>query len=635
MGADVLLTSPYPEITAMAREAAQRIGVSVLILEGALDEIMEEASRAVGEHQIKVMISRGATAAMLKQQFPELPVICIDPSEFDIIEGLAEARKCGERIGFLGSRFNQVHQRVQRISQVMGWPVASFLYGDSVEFARCIEEAYRAGIQVVLGGGNRAQEMASRRDMRWVPLIAGEQTIYDALKRAKDIVETSRREQERAEWFRLVVESSQEGIVAVDQDLRFTLFNPVAQKMFGLSEAKVLGRPANDFSYLRSLAELLQGGDRQLGDLCRTRNGTLVVNRVPVTIEGTHRGTLVTFQDVTSLQNLELHVRAKLHEERFRAKYSLEDMVYRSESMAKVVEAARRFAPTDSTVLLHGESGTGKELLAQGMHLAHPDRRRGPFVALNCAALTGTLLESELFGYEEGSFTGAKKGGRPGLFEVAHGGTIFLDEIGKMPLELQGGLLRVLQEKEIRRVGGTQMIPVNVRVIAATNVDLGRMVAAGQFREDLLYRLKVLTIHIPPLRERPEDIEELSYYYLDRYAHKYGKKVVLSRRCIKALRRCPWPGNVRQLENFIERYVLLQDEEREAEEAFWQLLQEEFKDTPGSRAALVAGEGDLNLRRMQKQIARDLLETGRFTRSQLAKHLGISRTTLWKLLNEQ
>ena len=220
--------------------------------------------------------------------------------------------------------------------------------------------------------------------------------------------------------------------------------------------------------------------------------------------------------------------------------------------MEDLIKKAKTIATTDSTVLMMGESGTGKELFAQSIHNAS-NRKERPFVALNCAALSETLLESELFGYEEGAFTGALKGGKPGLFEVAHTGTIFLDEIGDAPPSIQKRLLRVLQEKEIMRVSGNKVIPIDVRIIAATNKHLGGLIKKGEFREDLFYRLNVFPLHIPPLRERREDIEILLQFFLDKYTTLRKQTIPhINLSIVDFLKDYHWPGNIRQLENLAE-----------------------------------------------------------------------------------
>jgi sigma-54 dependent transcriptional regulator, acetoin dehydrogenase operon transcriptional activator AcoR len=243
---------------------------------------------------------------------------------------------------------------------------------------------------------------------------------------------------------------------------------------------------------------------------------------------------------------------------RYGTRFSLDDIIGASPAITALKEQVRKIAKSESTVLIRGESGTGKEVLAQSIHrLSH--RSNGPFVAINCAAIPESLLESELFGYEEGAFTGAKKGGKPGRFELAKGGTLFLDEIGDMPLYLQAKLLRVLQERRIERVGGTKSIEVDVRIIAATHKDLESMIANNQFREDLYFRLNVIPLYIPPLRERKEDLYELIQYYMNKFCKRFGKEPKrFSSQALKKIFDYHWPGNVRELENMVEYIVNLE-----------------------------------------------------------------------------
>lgn len=237
------------------------------------------------------------------------------------------------------------------------------------------------------------------------------------------------------------------------------------------------------------------------------------------------------------------------------ARISFDDIKGDSEAMRGLKDTARRIARSSSTVLLTGETGTGKELLARAIHY-HSDRRDSPFVAINCAGIPECLLESELFGYEEGAFTGARKGGKPGRFELAQGGTLFLDEIGDMPLHLQSKLLRVLQERAIQRVGGTGLIPIDVRLIAATNKNIEDMVEQGTFRRDLYYRINVIPLSVPPLRERPGDVEKLALFFLDKYRHVALRELGgFTSEAMDLLESYDWPGNVRELENAVEYAV--------------------------------------------------------------------------------
>ncbi|MBI4559571.1 MAG: sigma 54-interacting transcriptional regulator [Candidatus Hydrogenedentes bacterium] len=308
-----------------------------------------------------------------------------------------------------------------------------------------------------------------------------------------------------------------------------------------------------------------------------------------------------------------------------------EELLGATPAMRRVIELTRKVAPTDSTVLLLGESGTGKELLAHTVHRLST-RREMPFIAINCAALPETLLESEMFGHVKGAFTGAESDKR-GLFEEADGGTIFLDEIGDMALLTQAKLLRVLQDGEIRPVGASTSRRVDVRVIAATNRDLTEAVAVKSFREDLYFRLNVIQIRIPPLRERMEALPHLVNYFLARFSAKYGKPArELAAECQAVLRNYEYPGNVRELESIIAHAVILSDDEV--------IRAHDLPDyVHAQRRPLLAlpyhGADDLpNLEEMEKRLIRTALDKLRGNQSEAAKQLGISRSTLWRKIKQ-
>jgi formate hydrogenlyase transcriptional activator len=300
-----------------------------------------------------------------------------------------------------------------------------------------------------------------------------------------------------------------------------------------------------------------------------------------------------------------------------------EEIVGSSESLYRVLGHVARVAPTDATVLITGESGTGKELIARAIH-KRSNRSHRPFVRVNCAAIPPSLIASELFGYEKGAFTGATQR-HLGRFEVANGGTIFLDEIGDIPAETQVALLRVLQEREFERVGGTHPVAIDVRVLAATNGDLGAAVNAGTFRQDLFYRLNVFPIQMPPLRERPEDIPLLAKYFIERYANQAGKRIKnIERKTLEWLRAYDWPGNIRELQNVVERAVILCDDESFSIDETW--MQAEARRTSKPPLALAAA-----MVNQEREIIEAALEEsrGRISgASGAAGMLGMPRTTL-------
>ncbi|MEW6399280.1 MAG: sigma 54-interacting transcriptional regulator [Bacillota bacterium] len=341
-----------------------------------------------------------------------------------------------------------------------------------------------------------------------------------------------------------------DGVVAFDREGRVTLLNRRAEQIMGRKAISVLGTPVAEVIPEVDVGDVLGQGVHVEDVVVRHTGKNLVVSKAPLEREGRVLGGVITLREASEIEQLETRLRAELRSKGHVARYTFSDIEGESPAIRAVVRQAQRMAAGSGAVLILGESGTGKELLAHAIHNASP-RRNFPFLAVNCAALPESLLESELFGYEEGAFTGARRGGKPGFFEEAHRGTIFLDEIGDMPPQLQARLLRVLQQKEIVRVGGTRVIPVDVRVIAASNRDLRQLVAQGLFRSDLYYRLNVLPLYVPPLRERKADIAPLVEYFLR--THKAATKI--AREIMDAFQRYDWPGNVRELENCIEYLV--------------------------------------------------------------------------------
>jgi transcriptional regulator with PAS, ATPase and Fis domain len=341
-----------------------------------------------------------------------------------------------------------------------------------------------------------------------------------------------------------------EGIVCVDSDNKIIFANRSIGKLLNMRLDLLQGRDFNDiyfkFKELKTVCGRTQEPSR-FSSIYSYNGKNILVNVVPVA-SSMAKNKIYSFREVSKIQRLEETVRLKLSEKGYIAKYSFDDIWSQSRNINMLKQKAKNFARTDKNILIIGESGTGKELFAHAIH-RDSSRANGPFVAINFAAIPENLVESELFGYEEGAFTGAKRGGKQGLFEQAHGGSIFLDEIGDAPLSVQMRLLRVLQEKEIMRVGGEKIIPVDVRIIAATNKNLAESVEKKQFREDLFYRLNVLSLEIPPLRQRKDDIPYLLLKYLK---NTYNIEKFIETRALKALMNHKFNGNVRELINVAE-----------------------------------------------------------------------------------
>lgn len=361
---------------------------------------------------------------------------------------------------------------------------------------------------------------------------------------------------ERAEQLDAVLTSVNDGILVVNCDGVIIQCNTAAVRILNMPMGQMLGQTLGDnLSWNLLVSETLATGcsyrDREIFVECI--GSYCVISTIP--LQGNSNeviGVVTVLRDIRDVRNLVQKMTASLP-------VDFRDIACTSSVMQELIAQSRRYALSDSTVLIRGETGTGKELFARALHNGSM-RAHGTFLPINCAAIPETLMESELFGYEEGAFTGAVKGGKPGLFELSNGGTLFLDEIGEMSVHLQVKLLRVLQERRVRRLGSSRELVVDVRVITATNRNLEDMVARGTFREDLYYRLNVIPLLLPPLRERPEDITILAEYFLGRFADKMRRPVnAFTAGAMQCLQRYDWPGNVRELENVIERAVNLVD----------------------------------------------------------------------------
>ncbi len=594
--------------------------------EEALDTV--RSLMAAGE-QVDALVAAGANGAYLRDH-AGMPVVVVIPSTLDVLQAVVQARKLSSRIGVVN--FGRAVAGLEQGTGLIG--VTAFEQRPYVtpEDAKAhVDDLAARGFEVIVGPGPVC-ELAERAGLEAV-LIYGHDSLADAIRQAADVARLARAEGGRRALLQAVLDRLEPGVVAVDRDERIVSLNPSLQRLLGVTSGEVLGRRLSAVAPELSLARVLETGAAELDVVRRVGNHALVTRALPMQVQGVEAGALLTCHDAAVVQRLERSLRARHRPARFVARHTLGGIVGASPGIRRVRELSERYARTDATVLVTGESGTGKEMVAQGIHGASR-RRDHPFVAVNCAAFPETLLESELFGYEEGAFTGSRRGGRPGLFEAAHLGTIFLDEVGDVPLTLQTRLLRVLQEREVLRLGSNDPTPVDVRVIAATHRDLREEIAAGRFREDLYYRLDILRVHIPPLRERPGDVADVAAELLKRAllrhgapeAHRRALELVLPR-----LEGYAWPGNVRELENVLERVaVLFADRaaaavvgEEEILAAMPEVFERRASEGPGLRAARETQER-AHIRRVLEACGGDPAEA--------ARQLGIGRSTLYRKL---
>lgn len=439
--------------------------------------------------------------------------------------------------------------------------------------------------------------------------------------------------------FKDLSELADESMVVVDTEGYIQILTRSFANFLGVDPERSIGKHVTEVIENTRMHIVAKTGKLEVAEPQKIKEDYMIATRSPVLRQGKIVGAVgkVLFNNVEQLTALskrinslhnELHKSKGIINARNKAYYTFDHLIGKSPVFIEVNNQARKAAKSESNVLILGESGTGKELFAHAIH--HASRRlMGAFVKVNCAAIPAELIESELFGYEEGSFTGAKKGGKIGKFEVADGGTIFLDEIGELPLHMQVKLLRVLQEKEIERVGATSTIHVDVRIIAATNRNLEEMVANREFRLDLYYRLKVMQLTIPSLKERTEDIKILVHYFLEKY-QKLMKKGVkgINEQAMHLLCQYAWPGNIRELENTIERALNMVDEGK-------YLAPEHFpREITGFKNTLPIRSLAQVIEETERRTISECLSMMDGNKSETAKHLGISRTSLYEKMNK-
>jgi propionate catabolism operon transcriptional regulator len=556
-----------------------------------------------------------------------VPVINLEIYTQDILYAIMVAEKFNKRLVLVLSTYDKFNYSEWK--ELIPSELIVEVYQKAEEIEGVVSKYKETYDQVVIIGGGFPCSYAKSFNMDYVNIISREETIRATVSRAWQIVDNIYEQRFSNSILRNVLDHVHDAVVAVDKEGNIIFFNERAEKLFKKNKADIINKRLEKyFPELSFICDALDKNQRLKDEIVRIKDVTATANISPIAVDGQIEGVLCTFQDITQLQGLEKKVRFEMNKKGLTAKYNFSDILTQNSLMIKTLEKAVKIGKSDSSVIIYGESGTGKELISQGIH--NISKRKGaPFVAVNCAALTESLLESELFGYEEGSFTGARKGGKPGLFELAHGGTIFLDEINSISINLQTKLLRVLEEKEVMRIGSDYVIPLDVRVLAAANENLKDKIIEGSFRKDLFYRLSVLSLTIPPLRNRKDDIIPLFENFLSFFS-KDNQIPELDIDLEKQLINYSWPGNVRELRNAAESYVLLGEFNFE-DHVIREESKELYKVENISNNEIF--DFSLNIKEINSFVEQkviEMLEKQGMSKNDIAKVLGISRATLWQ-----
>jgi transcriptional regulator with PAS, ATPase and Fis domain len=621
----IVLIAPYEELLSISQKliSDMELGGQVDCYFGLHHQGVEIARRAEASGA-DVIISRGGTAELIARTV-QVPVVEIPITIQDLSEAILQAKRLADcdtpRITVLA--FKNMMLSMEVFAKVMDIRLKLYQIQSVEEIESVLAPALQDETDVLIGGITTTA-LAAARGVKTVLLVSGEESCRAALLQAEKVLYARTLEKERLQKFRVLVDYSIQGIIGIDDDRRITVFNNAAERLLNLGAQHALGKNIVSILPALPLDTCLNEARAALGELLKINNRKLMANIIPINVGEMIRGAMITIEDVGQIVEMEAAIRSEIYSKGLSAQYHFEDILGSSPGISEARRVAREYAAIDATVLISGASGTGKELFAQSIHNASRRGRR-PFVAVNCGAIPSTLLESELFGYVEGAFTGAHRKGKPGLFELAHGGTIFLDEIGEMDKLAQTSLLRVIQERRVMRLGADKYLPIDVRIIVATNRDLMQLVKEGKLREDLYYRLNVLQLELPSLREYPEDALFIAGHFLDVYNGMFDRNVGLTDKVRAFIAGYDWPGNIRELRNYMERLVVT------SKENFIQTPAGEQKQKPATKKPVNLTAMNWKSDSWKPRILDALAET-KYNQKEAARLLGIDRSTLYRKL---
>lgn len=626
--------SPYPELQEAIRIALekrsnqQNLKLQYTTANIAINNTNEIDSRI----DCDVIIARGYTAQHIRDTIPDIPCIEIRFSIHDIFRAIEECIYTypGKRIGIIGRYLDMSFLRA--FPQINGHDICFYAPAQMEELGQTIDRAICDQCDVLIGGYS-VNLILKEKNFPHILLRSGEEALNQAIDEAIKLVEAIRQEREKNEIFQTMMQLSDDGIVYADYSGKIELANQHARQL--LNTDSLVGKKIYTvMPFVQShWDEILSAQQPRLEVVAKSSLGTFSLNYHPVIIAHQTRGVMVFFKNVTDIIRQRNAVYKKLESNGLTARYSFQNIIYSSSKMKRVIELGRSYGKADSNVLIQGETGTGKELMAQGIHNSS-NRCWAPFIAVNCSAFQDSLFESELFGYSPGAFTGSSKEGKIGLFELADNGTLFLDEVSELPITLQSKLLRVLQEREVRRIGDNKIHKINVRIISATNKDLAELVAQGKFRRDLLYRLEILKLVLPPLRERTEDIPLLLQNFIAQKRECCQSRVTsLTPAAISILQQQKFEGNVRELGNLVERMMVIyaSKDTLDAVDVYETLNLTLEPTTHATQQSILLGPSQtIN---EADQLKKMLLEC-KNNKTLAAEKLGINRSTLWRKLKK-
>ena len=588
------------------------------------------------EYNADIIVARGFTALTIKKLYPDIPIVEIPISAMDVISCVLELQKKNinnEPIALIG--FGDISYQSQIASQLCHVSVVPHnFYNNNISdtyISKLLDEVSSKGFRYLIGGV-RLLKIANKKNFVSTFIEISRESIWLAIREAYHIAGIRRKERERAAHFETILNHSHEGIISTDINNNIIHINSSARKILNINDSVYMETNLEKIIPDSKFISMLHDKRNYYDELLKIKTGKIILNKVGTSLGNEMIGNVFTFQNINSVQSTEFKIRNKLYHRGLVAKYSFIDIIGESISLKETIDKAKVFAKVPSNILIIGNTGTGKELFSQSIH-NYSNRKNGPFVAVNCAAIPENLMESEFFGYAPGAFTGASKDGKMGYFELAHEGTIFLDEVSEIPFNLQGKLLRAIQESEVMRIGHDKIIPINIRIICATNKDLKTLVQEGKFREDLYYRLCVLQIHLPPLSERGQDVLLLTDHFISAYSSNFKKgNIILCSEASKLFLSYSWDGNIRELRNVCEQLVILNQTGVISAQEVSPILS--FDNNKKIKFVPLSNDLSSDREEFEKNQIIKALETCNYNKTKASSLLGMNRTTLWKKLKE-
>lgn len=670
MSNEIIIISTTSSATKTIESVMRDRDLNYPVYEATMEKAYQISHKEI-EDGTKVIICRGGSATYLRKKV-DVPVVDIRHGFIDIYLSVKKAERVSPKIAIVG--YNDLCEAAKDYINITNEKIPIVEVSNDTEIDKNLKKLSENGIKVVIGGF-QLSEKVKKYGISHVMGEADPSAVNQSFDEALHDLKIEKERKEKFETINAILNCTSDGILAVESDGKIIHINEIAKKILGYKEEKYIEQILPKY---KMPDDTIETGEYN-GEFFTAKNNSIVVNSVPIRMGDSIIGAVATIQEENKIQSIDIAIRKKHLGSGHFAKKTFKDIIGSSESINHVIKRASKYAKTDSTVLIYGETGTGKEVFAQSIH-NFSRRKDQPFVAVNCAALPENILESELFGYAKGAFTGARKEGKAGIFELAHRGTVFLDEIGEISKDVQVKLLRVIQEKEVSRIGDDKVIPIDVRILAASNKNLVEEIYKGRFREDLYFRIGVLELNIPPLRERIEDIEELVFHFIK---EKNRKKVKFSSEAINVLEEYKWPGNIRQLMNVVERILVISEDKLIGEDIIKEALRNmEFKKDLGIKLnksesteveleliKIIEGlvneksssfrdsysikntetnneieknrkplDGSVDiekhLEKEEERIIVDALNKNNGSREKTAEFLGISKTTLWRKMKK-